>query len=97
IHPSAAHKLVGMQQKDGSWTNAVMSITRSGGQNLAIVTTGLAVLALLKTGAHRGEVDRAVAWLQENRGGFGQWGATQATVLALKAMTQYARANRKTQ
>ena len=94
---TAARKLVGMQTKEGSWTNASHSITRSGGANLHTETTALAVLALLKTGSSRGEIDRAITWLQQQRGGFGQWNATQATVLALKAMTQYSKANRKTQ
>jgi hypothetical protein len=91
----AAGRLAALQGKDGAWVRADHSITRSTGSNLHIETTALAVMALLKTGAHRGEVEKGVAWMQNNRGGFGQWGATQATVLALKAMTRYAQANRK--
>ncbi|MEW5851406.1 MAG: MG2 domain-containing protein [Myxococcota bacterium] len=94
---AAAQKLAGMQGQDGAWTEANHSITRSGGQNLHIETTSLAVMALLKSGDARAQVDRGVQWLANNRGGFGQWGATQATVLALKAMTQYANATRRTQ
>ena len=32
---------------------------------------------------------KTIEWLTNHRGGYGAWGATQATVLALKAMTAY--------
>ncbi len=92
----AAARLARMQSKDGSWSGADHSITRSGGVNLAIETTALTIMALLKTGEHSGAVRRGVQWLNDNRSGFGQWGATQATVLSLQAMTSYAAATRKT-
>ena len=44
---------------------------------------------------HDAEVRKAIEWLQKNRGGHGQWGATQATVLALKAMVRYAESTRR--
>ncbi len=91
---AAAAKLAGMQAASGAWTNADHSITRSGGSNLAIETTSLAVLALLHSDGHLEEARKGIAWLQEHRGGFGQWGATQATVLALKAMTTFDAATR---
>jgi hypothetical protein len=67
----------------------------SGGRNLEIETTSLAVLALLRAERGRDRADRAVRWLLENRGGFGEWGATQATVLALKALTAHANLQKK--
>jgi hypothetical protein len=93
----AAKRLAALQDKDGAFSKADHSITRSSGQNLAIEATSLAVLALLEAGRHAVEVRRAVEWLDGHRGGFGAWGATQATVLALKAMTAYAKASRVTQ
>lgn len=90
----AANRLAGMQEANGSWSHADHSITRSGGINLAVETSALALLALLKTAQHPGEIEKGVSWLQAQRGGFGQWSATQATILALKALTEYARANR---
>jgi hypothetical protein len=93
---AATARLVGMQQKAGHWTGADHSITRSTGRNLEIETTSLAVMAALQADASPDAVRRGVDWLQNNRGGFGQWGATQATVLALKAMTEYANKSRKT-
>ena len=94
---AAAAKLARMQAATGAWTQADHSITKSGGNNLAIETTSLAILALLKADKSDGHLESArkgIAWLQNNRGGFGQWGATQATVLALKAMTRFDEATR---
>jgi hypothetical protein len=91
---AAADKLAKMQSASGAWTNADHSITRSGGLNLHIETTSLAVLALLKTDTHLEQARKGIAWLQNNRSGFGQWGATQATVLALKAMIAFDNATR---
>ncbi len=92
----AARRLAALQDADGAFSKASHSITRSGGLNLTIETTSLAVLALLEAGGHDAAVRKAVEWLTSHRGGFGEWGATQATVLALKAMTAYANASRKT-
>lgn len=86
---AAADKLAAMQGDNGAWTNADHSITRSGGSNLHIETTALAVLAMLKSDGHLEQARKGINWLQANRSGFGQWGATQATVLALKAMSAF--------
>jgi len=94
---SAAKRLAKMQGQDGAWTGADHSITRSGGISLNIETTALAVMALLKAGGQEDAVRAGIEWMNNNRGGFGEWGATQSTVLALKAMTLYSNANRKTQ
>ncbi len=93
----AATKLAKMQSATGEWRNADHSITRSGGVNLEIETTSLAILALLKTDAHLEAARKGITWLQNNRSGFGQWGATQATVLALKAMIAFDDATRVAQ
>ncbi len=93
---AAAKRLVSMQSKDGSWAGADHSITRSGGEALTIETTALAVMALLQVPGQDAAVRRGVDWLNEHRGGFGQWGSTQATVLSLRAMTAYASASRAT-
>ena len=93
---SAADRLASMQKPDGLISGADHSITRSGGQNLNIETTALGALAFMRSGAHADHTRRAIEWLNGNRGGFGQWGATQSTVLALEAMTEYALASRQT-
>jgi hypothetical protein len=94
---AATLRLAGMQKPEGVFGGADHSITRSGGSNLDIETTALATLAMLKAKNSPDAVRRGVDWLNKNRGGFGEWGATQATVLALKASTEYALASRQTQ
>ncbi|MFN3199143.1 MAG: MG2 domain-containing protein [Bradymonadia bacterium] len=86
------------QGKDGAWKKAKHSITRSSGKNLHIETTALAMLALMKDpeGGHFDALRSGAKWLTDHRGGYGQWGATQATVLALKAMTAYSSASATT-
>ena len=91
---AAAARLAKMQSPSGAWINAEESITRSGGLNLQIETTSLAILALLQADGYLEQARLGVAWLQNNRGGFGQWGATQATVLALKAVSAFDTATR---
>lgn len=86
---TGAHRLAALQSDTGAWTKADHSITRSGGMNLHIETTSLAILALLRAGGFDAQVDHGVEWLLANRGGFGAWGSTQATVLAIKALTAY--------
>jgi hypothetical protein len=91
-----AARLAKMQGKEGGWSGANHSITRSGGESLEIETTSLALLALMKDGGYDPQVRAGIEWLNNHRGGFGQWGATQSTILSLKAMTRYASLSRKT-
>jgi len=95
---AAAKKLAALQDANGAFTKAATSITRSGGQNLHLETTALAVMALLKSSTRfPDETRKAVEWMTQNRGMYGQWGATQATVLSLKAFIAYVEANTRTQ
>ena len=85
-------RLAGMQAKDGSFPGAKESITMSGGESLAIETTALAVLALIKASPgseYEAQIRAGVDWLNTKRGGYGAWGNTQATILGLKALTAY--------
>ena len=94
---SALAKLEGMQANDGSFPGADHSITRSGGVALTIETTALATLAMVKAGrASTPGARNAIGWLNQNRSGYGRFGSTQSTILALKAMTSYADAARVT-
>jgi hypothetical protein len=94
---AAAKKLAAMQDADGAFTKAATSITRSGGRNLHLETTALAVMALLKSSTgFPDETRKAVEWMTNNRGMYGQWGATQATVLSLKAFIAYVEVNTRT-
>ena len=68
-----------------------------GGQALGIESTSLAAMALMKAGGgYMPQVRKAIEWLDKNRSGVGGFGSTQSTVLALKAMAEYAKAARRT-
>ncbi len=93
-------RLAAMQGKDGSFPGAKQTITMSGGEALLIETTALAALAFVKAsagGEREGELRQAVDWLNGHRGGYGEWGSTQATILSLKALGAYAEHSRQTQ
>jgi hypothetical protein len=86
------------QKEDGHLDAEKTSITGSGGRDLQIETTALAVLGWLKAnpGAFNAPVRKAVQWIGRQRGGYGGFGSTQSTILALKALIAYTRANKKT-
>ncbi len=89
-------KLAGLQEEDGHLTGTNGSITRSGGHSLTVETTALAALAWLKNEDFAENSDLAVQWLVDSRQGNGGFGSTQATVLALKALVEFADQNRRT-
>ena len=81
-------RLAQAQTKGGDVAGATTSITRSGGTSLAVETTSLALLAWLRTDEHDAQVERAMQWLAAQCQG-GRFGATQSTILALKAINVY--------
>jgi uncharacterized protein YfaS (alpha-2-macroglobulin family) len=86
------------QKEDGRLEAKQTSITGSGGRDLQIETTALAVLGWLKADpqAFDRQVRSAVRWVGQQRGGYGGFGSTQSTILALKALIAHARANKRT-
>ncbi len=80
--------VAGAQKDDGRLDGLEMSITSSRGRDLQIETTALAILGWLK--ANPGEfvkpVKSAVEWIGKQRGGYGGFGSTQSTIMALKAL-----------
>jgi hypothetical protein len=93
-------KAVAAAQKDDGHLDAEKtSITGSGGRDLQIETTALAVLGWLKANnpaEFQEPVRKAVAWVGKQRGGYGGFGSTQSTILALKALIEYTRENKRT-
>jgi alpha-2-macroglobulin-like protein len=88
-----------LQQEDGHLRGETTSITGSGDRNLEMETTALAVLAWLKANnpaEFKKPLDKAINWIGKQRGGFGGYGSTQATILALKALIAYTKANKHT-
>jgi hypothetical protein len=68
-----------------SWT-ADESAVYSTGSSAAIETTGLATQALLKWGEAPETVRKALNFISSNKQAAGNWGTTQATVMALRAL-----------
>ncbi len=90
----ARDRLKSMQRADGALIASRTSITSSRGDDLAVETTALSVLAWLDDEHDRAPVERAVRFLLERRTGSGTFGATQATILALQALIAYSEASR---
>jgi hypothetical protein len=87
--------LLSKQNKDGSWTGAEHSITYSTGISLTIETTSLAMMAIIKSNKNANVMNNALKYLVASRSGYGEFGNTQGTILALKALTEYAKASKK--
>jgi anti-sigma factor RsiW len=91
-------KVAELQKADGHLDAGQTSITGSGGRDLQIETTSLAVLGWLKAnpGEFNAPIQKAIKWIGQQRGGYGGFGSTQSTILALKALILYTKANKKT-
>lgn len=84
-------KLAEKQDEKGFVQGGTQSIVGSTGQSLAIETTAFATLAWLRAGnEYVGNVERSIKGLAEASKD-GSYGATQSTVLALKAVLEYDR------
>ncbi|MBX9850157.1 MAG: carboxypeptidase regulatory-like domain-containing protein [Cytophagaceae bacterium] len=91
---SALEKL---QDDNGSWNGKTHSITWSQGTSLMIEATSLSVMAMLKSKNPNGRsMNKAVGYILSARSGYGSFGSTQGTILALKAITQHARFSKRT-
>ncbi|WP_272491329.1 alpha-2-macroglobulin family protein, partial [Corallococcus exercitus] len=84
-------RLAASQGQGGVVGGATQSIVGSSGETLNIETTALAVLAWMRDPAYMGNVERAMKFLAESSDG-GRYGATQSTVLALRAIIAYDKA-----
>ncbi len=91
------NKLKKLQKQDGSFTGSSHSITYSQGNSLTIETTALSILAMLKgSNDNLMQISNAVNYLVKSRSGYGVFSSTQGTILALKALTEFAKASKKT-
>lgn len=81
-------RLAKLQGEKGVVAGGTQSIVGSSGETLEIETTALAVLAWLREPTHAANVERAMKFLAESSDG-GRYGATQSTVLALRAIIAY--------
>ncbi len=88
---SILNDLMKKQENDGSFMGANHSITRSTDKALRVETTSLAIMAILQSDQLNGEaLNKAVDFLTKARSGYGDFGNTQSTIMALKALTQFA-------
>jgi alpha-2-macroglobulin-like protein len=92
----ALEELKSQQKEDGSFPGKIHSITHSTGVSLSIETTALSVLALIKNNQRGTELNKAIKFISSSRNSYGTFGNTQGTVLALKALTEYAKASKAT-
>jgi uncharacterized protein YfaS (alpha-2-macroglobulin family) len=82
--------LMQTQAENGSWTGLTHSITYSQGEALSVETTGFALLALIRAAEpNKMKIDKGVNFLVKQRSGSGGFGNSQATIVALKALTAY--------
>ncbi|MCC5945040.1 MAG: hypothetical protein JJT94_08890 [Bernardetiaceae bacterium] len=89
--------LLPLQGEKGEWTGTRHSVTGSTHQALSVETTSFAVLALLKAQkTNRKLIEQAVKFIVGARSGHGGFGNTQSTIMALKALTTYAKFAKKT-
>lgn len=76
----------GKEQGDQiSWTTQETGVY-STGESAAVETTGLAVQALIRWGQASETVRKALNFLTSKRDANGNWGTTQATIMALRAL-----------
>jgi hypothetical protein len=81
-------RLAKTQDATGNVKGAVTSITRSGGEGLAIETTALSVLAWMRDPAYAANAEKSLKWIVEaNKNG--RFGSTQSTILALRSIVAY--------
>jgi alpha-2-macroglobulin-like protein len=81
-------KLAGNQEAAGNVKGGVTSITRSGGDALAIETTALSALAWMREPSYADHVQRGLKWIVESNKS-GRFGSTQSTILALRSIVAY--------
>ncbi|HEX3875577.1 MAG TPA: MG2 domain-containing protein [Bryobacteraceae bacterium] len=74
------------EKDDQAWWSAEETNVFSTGASAKVETTGLAVQALLKTGANSTVITKAINFITGKKNANGAWDNTQATVMALRAI-----------
>lgn len=83
-------RLYELRQEDDKvahWKGTTGTVTFSEGDAADIETTALATIAFLKAGKYPETTTKALTYLIQKKTAQGHWGSTQATILALKALT----------
>ena len=71
---------------DFAWWSADETGVYATGDSAAVETTGLALQAFLKAGGYNDLVRKSLAWTASKKNGEGNWGTTQGTIMALRAL-----------
>jgi len=74
------------EKGDFVWWSADETSVYATGDSAAVETTGLAVQAFLKAGGYTDIVSKSLSWIASKKSGNGNWGTTQATIMALRAL-----------
>ena len=74
------------EKGDFVWWSADETSVYATGDSAAVETTGLAVQAFLKAGGYTDVVRKSLSWIASKKSGDGNWGTTQATIMALRAL-----------
>ena len=83
-------QLLEKQADDGSWASTSHSVFHAYGKCFQIEITALAALALMKSGEKSAALQKAMDYIMQAKTEYG-YGSTQSTVLALKALVEYAK------
>ncbi|HEX5283286.1 MAG TPA: alpha-2-macroglobulin family protein [Bryocella sp.] len=90
--PDWTHEILGRlmdaahAEGDQLWWTSEETGVYATGNSAAVETTGLAVQALLISGEQNAAARKALTWLLSKKNGDGNWGSTQATIMALRAL-----------
>jgi uncharacterized protein YfaS (alpha-2-macroglobulin family) len=74
------------EKSDFAWWSADETGVYATGDGAAVETTGLALQAFLKAGGYNDLVRKSLAWIASKKNGEGNWGTTQGTIMALRAL-----------
>jgi uncharacterized protein YfaS (alpha-2-macroglobulin family) len=75
------------------WWSADETSVYATGESAAVETTGLALQAFLKAGGYSDVVRKSLGWIASKKNGEGNWGTTQATIMALRALLRASEAS----
>jgi uncharacterized protein YfaS (alpha-2-macroglobulin family) len=82
----ASRRVTDQQHKTVYWPTSGDTETFSRGSTAAVETTALVAMAMIRADTHHSLVNGALGYLVQNKGAYGNWESTQATILALKAL-----------
>jgi uncharacterized protein YfaS (alpha-2-macroglobulin family) len=74
------------EKDEQAWWNSQETSVYATGPSASVETTGLAVQALLRSGEASGTARKALNYLASKKDAQGNWGTTQATIMALRAL-----------